>query len=269
MVLQKFSEIDPQAVVDEMCAEYRKVDALLSFPKNGFPGSRHWYTDCNCSPPVFHFMRFFRNIGALDKYESLIERFDPFFIAVEHFTGKIQISRTVEPALTKDFTDKFFAFILADAFRSALDIYAKFLGWFFDLKGKEKLGFSYEQFIIPLKSHASTLAEECNALQMSPHFRALKALRDAEKHEGLGKTLLKLNNTATSFELELKRPEPFDLADVERTACACLQSFRQLLQTTSGELSRWPLGYPSALDQVVEIDDEGFLRMPRIDSKSK
>ena len=263
-----FTDIDAQAIVDDMCAEFRQVDALLGSPKHGLPTSVRRYIDSSQSPPVFHMTRYFRNVTALDKYEACIERLDPFFIAVEHFTGKVQLRRTTGAELPKAYVDTFFCFTLADSFRSSLDIYSKFIGWFFDFKGKETMGFNYGELVKPLRLHSQRLADECNALRNSSEYALLKWIRDAEKHEGHGKTIFNLNETATSFSLVLRRPEPIDMANLELSAYVCLRSFLHLLHTTSVELERWPLGYPSTRDKVAEIDDEGYFRIPSVGPKS-
>lgn len=260
-MLTTFRDIQSQAFVDDLCAEFRKVDALLGLPKHDLPNSFHRYIDEQKTPPIWHMTRFFRNIAALDKYEAVVERLDPFFLAIEYFSGKIVMQRTDGPALAKTFLDSFFASALADSFRSALDIYSKFIGWFFDFSHRETMGFSYKGLIVPLRKHSRSIADECNTIYTSPDFQHLKTFRDSEKHEGLGKHRVSLADINGTLKINLVRPTSVDISKIERSACSCIEHFYRLLKTTSEELKSCPMGYDSPNDRIAAIDEEGYFRM--------
>lgn len=164
--------------------------------------------------------------------------------------------------MKKNFQDMFFSSIIADSFRSSLDIYSKFIGWFFDFNNKESMGFSYKDLIKPLRYHSKGLSSKCNSLYISEAFLFLKTFRDAEKHEGIGKHKISLSNIEGTLKIELRRPEKISLIQFEKAACSCLQDFRELLRVTCVELQNWPLGFESPNDTVAETDDQGFFKMP-------
>ena len=175
------------------------------------------------------------------------------------------MQRISGPPLAKAFLDKYFALSLADAFRAALDVYAKFGGWFFDLNGKETMGFSYKKFIAPLRVRCGVLGEACNQICRSPHFNYLKTLRDADKHDGLGGHRISISEISKRINIKLQKQAVIDLLKVEDCACKCIGDFQRLLETTANEIETWPLGFPSPNDRRTTIDDEGYVVWPEVD----
>jgi len=265
--MRSFKDITPQLIVDELCAEYRRLDAHLESPKYGLPNSWPKYLRAKNGKTELMITKYFRNVAALDKFEAFIERLDAFWVAVEYFNGDVILQRKVGKDFTQKYLNKFFISILADSFRSGLDIYSKFLGYCFDLSGKEEMGFGYKSLIEPLKDKSKSLSQSCNELYKSDEFSLLRNLRDAEKHVGLDKHTVSIKRLNRGFEIEAKRPAELDIGKLETATCVLLQKLLHLVHLTVDELQKWDLGYDSPNDMVVEETDEGSFRLPRTPSE--
>lgn len=253
-------KLDCQTFVDDLCAEYRKVDELLGFPRNGYA----MYEDRNSGKVVFHVVRYARNVRAILLYKAMIDRLDLFFISVEHFQGITSLHRSMGTDFTKDFQEYFFVSTMTDALRSALDIYAKILGVYFDLPGRDNIGFSFNTLIRPLKEICPDLAKACNSLYQNEHFKLLKEFRDCEKHTGRPDLDVKIKTTQDSMDIDFKRLDPIESKKLARASGNCIRTFRELLRTTSVALRRWGPAYHSPHDmQAGEGPDGSYYGLPK------
>lgn len=257
--MKEVESIHCQDIVDDLCNEFRTLDQVLGSPKHGMPNSLSNYRELRDGKQIWHLTKWTRNLAALDKFEALIERLDEFFIAIEYFQGIIDVRRESSP-LPKEYLDRFFVFVLADSIRSSLDIYAKFVAWFFYFKDRNTIGFNYKSFIKQLQSHSPALASQCKQLYNLGAYNSLKELRDTEKHVGFGKNTIKITNRKGKLEILMKRVEPLEIEKWLKCAHSCLFALVDLLKFTTSELSRYPLGYIDSKDKIVELTPDGYYR---------
>lgn len=260
--MKNIEDIRCQDIVDELCKEFGTLDKALGHPKHSMPNGMSHYEQTRNGLKILHLTRWSRNIAALDKFEALIERLDEFFIAIQYFQGIIDVQRESAP-LPKEYLDRFFVLVLADSIRSSLDIYAKFIAWYFYFGNRDTVGFNYKSFIKPLESCSTTLAAQCNHLYKLDAYKSLRELRDTDKHVGFGKSTIKVTNRKGKLDILMKRSEPLDLPRRLRCACKCLFALTDLVGVTTCELSQYPLGYESDKDEIVELRPDGYYWWPK------
>lgn len=250
--MKSFSEIVPQVVLDGLCSDYRRLEVHLGSPRYaGHPLSNPAYCHTRDGVTIWKVSKYIRNLAALDKFESFIERLDPLWVSIEYFNGQVQLRRNMGEPFTKSYTDHFFILSAVDALRSSLDIYAKMLGWYFGLEHKHSVGFEYGKLIKPLQEKPSSISKFLNRLYKSEHFILLKSLRDTEKHIGLGKPSISMEDTATTTRVSIAQAELIEISQIESSICATLSELCKLVTATVTELQKWPLGYDCSDDRTL------------------
>jgi len=255
-----FSEIKIQENVDELCSEYRRLDEHLKHPKQKLPMSFESYTYKANGQEKIMISKYFRNIGALEKLESLINHLDTFFIAVEYFQNNINVERKDGNQLEKSFKDQLFLKIAADSIRSSFDIYAKFVSWFYDLSNKKSVGFNYEKFIKKLEKHSPTLKKHLNNLYLSEDYKTVNDFRNADKHIGFDRFELDIIRSSKKFKISTKRIPKLDKDRIEHCLLSLLNSLKEVIKLTIDEFSKYELGYNSKTDFEVRVGEDGLLR---------
>lgn len=255
-----FSELKIQENVDEFCSEYRKLDEHLKHPKHKLPMSFENYTYRSNGQEKIMISKFFRNIGTLEKLESLINHLDPFFIAIEYFQNNINVERMNGKQIDKSFKDQLFLKIAADSIRSSLDIYAKYVSWFYDLSNKKDVGFSYEKFIKNLEKHSTALKQHLIDLYSSEDFKIVNDFRNADKHIGFDRFEMDIKRSSKKFEISTKRIPKLDKDKIEHGLLSLLNSVKEIIKVTTNEFSKYELGYNSKTDFEVSIGEDGLLR---------
>lgn len=263
MKIDSFKDIQPQKIVDHLCKTYQDIDKHLMHPKTGLPDSLNNYWYIEDSKNMWLYTKYFRNIASLEKLESCINRLDEFWIAVEYFNGDIDLTSNVKNKLTKSYKDRFFMSILIDSWRSALEIYAKHIAWYFDIPGKEELGFTYKKFIVPLKKISNHISEKCNSIYKSESFRNFKNYRDTEKHAGFDKTKLNIKEIKNEINVQLKSNETLNISRMEKDTCSNLINLIDLIDYSVSELRKWHLGYDSSKDKYGEEMPDGSIKICR------
>jgi len=203
--------------------------------------------------------KYFRNISSLEYFRAFVNRLDPFWIGVEYFNNSIEFDRKIGNPLQSDFKDRFFTNVMADAIRSSLDVFSKSIAWYFDIPGRETIGFGYETLIKPLSSKSKKLAEKCNDLYKSEPYRIIKEFRDADRHTGNTNFNIREVKHLDKFDLTIERVFPVDLNEINRNLYAFLNSLIDLVQFTVVECKRWPLGFNSQEDKICEITEQGWV----------
>jgi hypothetical protein len=206
----------------------------------------------------FNITKGIRNIAFLDNFQACLFRLHEFCVAVEFFQGKIRFERN-ENDFPIGYKQKLFITIAADSLRSALDIYAKSIAWFYDLKNKETLGYSYQEFLKPLKEFSVPIFREANSIYQSKPYQIIKDLRDSEKHSGLGKRHFKLIIHAKKFEAEVKNPEPLNLRNIESSCCDLLTMLMKLMHVSTKEIIHHKKSFVSKNDKFAKLDNDGRL----------
>lgn len=255
-----FGELKIQETVDELCSEYRRLDEHLKHPKQKLPMSFENYTYKLNGQEKILISKFFRNIGALEKLESLINHLDPYFIAIEYFQNNINVERKDGRQIEKSFKDQLFLKIAADSIRSSFDIYAKFVSWFYDLPNKKNVGFSYEIFIEKLEKHSPTLKKYLNDLYSSEDYKTVNDFRNADKHIGFDRFEIDIKRSSKKFEISTKRIPKLDKDRIEHCLLSLLNSLKEIIKLTIDEFSKYELGYNSKTDFEVSVGEDGLLR---------
>ncbi len=263
MKINSFKDIQPQKIVDHLCKAYQDIDKHLMHPKTGLPESLNNYWSNKDSKNIWLYTKYFRNIASLEKLESCINRLDEFWIAVEYFNGDIDLTSHRKTKLTKSYKDRFFSSILIDSWRSSLDIFAKYIAWYFDIPGKEELGFTYKNFIVPLKNLSNHISEKCNSIYKSESYRTFKNYRDSEKHAGFDKTKLNIKEIKNEINIRLGSDEILNISSMEKDACSNLINLIDLIDNSVSELKKWHLGYDSSKDRFGEEMSDGSIKICR------
>lgn len=261
--MKTFKDVNPQTVIDQLCADYRRLDTHLANPKHGLPVSLDSYMRPRAGKTEWLFSKYWRNIATLEEFGALINRLDPFGVAIEYFHGTLSMHRSQGIDFTKTFLDEFFISIAVDSLRSALDIYARFVGCYFNFPGTKHVGFGYKYLIEPLKRISDPLYVSCNDLYSSAAYKEVKSFRDKEKHLGLGKFDVSILNLKEEVSVTLRRPEPINMLSLETAICVLLSDYCGLIATTVTEFTHWPLGYDSPEDKFMLEEEDGSFRMPK------
>ncbi len=255
-----FGEVKIQENVDKLCYEYRRLDEHLKHPKHKLPLSFNNYSYKSAGQEKIMISKYFRNIEALEKLESLINHLDPFFISIEYFQNNINVDRKDGIQLEKSFKDQLFLKIAADSIRSSLDIYAKFVSWFYDLSNKKNVGFGYEKFIDKLEKHSPTLKKHLNNLYSSEDYKTIRDFRNADKHIGFDRFEMDIIRSSKKFEITTKRIPKLDKDRMEHCLLSLLNSLQEVIKITIDEFMKYDLGYNSKSDFEVSVGEDGLLR---------
>lgn len=259
--MHSFSEIVSQRFIDKLCANYRKLDSHLKYPRSGNIKRYDEYCFILDGKNGVKLSRYVRNATALEKLQAFIDRLDTFFIGVEYFQGNIELKRKSGIELANKFVIEFFIEVMLDSIRSALDIFAMFIAWFYDIKGKETLGFSYEKFIKPLKQVNPKLSAKINEIYKSTELKFIKDLRDTNKHIGKGQNKIDIENTISKYKLHVERSKPINLIQLEKTIYKILQMLITITNLTVNEFCKTNLGYDSNNDlTILFLDDKGTIK---------
>ncbi len=217
----------------------------------------HYIID-NKGEKKFNITKGIRNIAFLDNFHACLFRLHEFCVAVEFFQGKVRFERK-ENDFPEGYKQKLFSTIAADSLRSALDIYSKSIAWFYDLKNKKALGFSYKEFIKPVKEFSVPIFREANSIYQSKPYQLIKDLRDSEKHSGLGKRHFKLVIHDKKFEAEVKNPEPLNFQQIESACCDLLNLLLNLMHVSTKEIIAHNKSFISKNDKFAKLDNDGRL----------
>src|SRR4030067_2436586 len=218
--MQSFTKVNPQKEIDELCAEFRKLDSHLNFPRSGNVRSFEIYTfDLNGKYGV-RITKYIRNYLALEKFQAFIDRLDTYFIGIEYFNKKINFERTEGQKLSDKFKNDFFISVMADSIRASLDIFSKFIAWFYDLAESDEIGFNYKKLIKPLESYSKKISQLLNRIYISQEFELIKNIRNSDKHIGKNQNQIKLERTLQKFNFEFKRAQPIPFKEFEEKSCS-------------------------------------------------
>ncbi|MBN1639045.1 MAG: hypothetical protein JW866_08760 [Ignavibacteriales bacterium] len=256
-----FSKIESQKYIDILCADYRRLDSHLKYPRSGSIKQYNEYSFTLDGKYGMKLSRYVRNATSLEKLQAFIDRLDTFFISIEYFQGNIELKRKSGVELTDKFVNDFFIEVMLDSIRSALDIFSMFIAWFYDIKGKETLGFSYEKFIKPLKQINSRLADKLNRIYKSVELKFVKDIRDANKHIGKGQNKVDIESTMNKFKLHIERSKPINLIQLEEMIYKILDMIQNISTFTVDEFCKTNLGYDSTNDlTILFLDDKGTIQ---------
>src|SRR3972149_11403026 len=106
--MQSFTTINPQKEIDELCAEFRKLDSHLQFPRSGNIKSFDAYAFNLNGRYGAKITKYIRNSLALEKFQAFIDRLDTYFIGIEYFNKKINFERNEGLKLPDKFKNDFF-----------------------------------------------------------------------------------------------------------------------------------------------------------------
>ena len=253
----KFIDIQPQIYIDELCTEYRKLDEHLKHPKHKLPMSFESYSYFKDGNEKIKFTKYFRNIGALEKLESLINHLDAFFISVEYFQNKLDIVRTEGEKLSIKFKEKLFYKIASDSIRSSFDIYSKVVAWYFDFDNKKEVGFSFKSFIKNVKEYSVTLMEKLNQIYNSPEYKIINDFRNADKHIGFDRFEMDINHSKKKFEIKIQRIPHLNNAELEYALLYLLKELQFIIKISIDTFSKYELGFDSKKDIEAIIQKDG------------
>ncbi|MCX6829584.1 MAG: Cthe_2314 family HEPN domain-containing protein [candidate division Zixibacteria bacterium] len=256
-----FNDIEPQKIIDQLCFEYRRLDEHLEHPKHGLPNSIYLYCYAEDEKQIFPLTKFFRNIGGLERIEAFIDRLDSLWIAVEYFQDNIAVMRKDGGAFQKEMLEKYFICSMVDSLRSSLDILSGAIAYFFDLAGKNSMGFNYKKLIDPLAKKNGRLSDTCNSLYGSDDYAAIKKLRDAEKHAGLEKNVISIDELSKSIHMQ--RPTLVSRALFESPICKTLTNLLNIPHVLAEELLNHSLGYTSPNDKIAILCEDGRFFIPK------
>ena len=258
-VAEFFEAFDTQGQVDELCGYYRELDTHLKNPISQIRlGTPDDYMVEKNGQRYFNVTKFFRIVYSLQYFHALISRLDEFFLSVEYFQGKVEFNRKTPP-IPEEYSTRFFLNVCADSLRASLDIYAKFVGWFFDLRSKSKMGFSYNDLIKPLKKLNSKLYKAINALYKSDAYEYVKNKRDMEKHVGQQNFSMNLEELGKSFKIKIDKTLPHDHRGIAYRITDLYSIYRQLIHETIFILKSYDMGFDSPEDRISSIESD--LRM--------
>ena len=255
-----FLDIVPHSQLDDLRASFRELDAHLASPRFRLRATFDTYSRHVKGKRLWMATKYYRNVAALDKFEAFIETLDPFFVGVAYFHGDIVISRNSSP-LPETYTDKFVISTMTDSIRSSLDVFAKFLAWYFWLPGKENIGFGYESLVLPLRGICAPVADKCNFVLKSPEYQLIKAYRDADKHIGQGKRTITLVPSGIGFKLTMQSPDRLDIPQLQDACADMLNQLNDLVHLSVAELQRWTLGFGAPDDKLLEESGDGTLKL--------
>ena len=133
-----------------------------------------------------------------------------------------------------------------------------FVAWFYDMTGKETLGFRYKNFIEPLKQLNPELSLKLNKIYKSTEFKFIKDIRDANKHFGKGQNRISIEDSIRKFKIEIKRSSPINIKHLEKTVNKILKMLKSISSFTVDEFCKTNLGYDSNKDlTILFLDDKG------------
>jgi len=197
-----------------------------------------------------------RNIAVIDNFQAANDRLSEFFISVEYFKEKITFER-YEIDFDVDYKKRFFLAIAADSLRSFLDILTKSIAWFFDFNNKNEIGFSFNNFLKPLKNFSLQIFNSGNQIYQSPAFKEIKSFRDAEKHNGLETRTHLLNKK--NFEIEISKPKIINLIELEKNCVELYYMNLKFSEACVSEFLEYDKGYDSPDDKYFKINSDGYL----------
>lgn len=259
--MNSFNEISPQKIIDEFCSLYQKLDSHLKFPRSGSIKNFEGYNFVLHGKIGMKLSRYVRNATALEKYLAFINSLDAFFVAVEYFQGNIELKRKTGTELPDKFIQEFFINTIVDSLRSSIDIFSMFVAWFYDINGKENMGFSYEKFIKPLKLMNNNLSTRLNDFYKSDEYKLIKELRDSNKHIGKGQNKIDIVNTIKKYKLHFEPSKPIDILKFKKTSCKYLKKLKEITTFTVDEFCKTDLGYDSNNDLIILfLDEQGTIR---------
>jgi hypothetical protein len=199
----KFIQVEPQKEIDKLCEYYHILDSHLFFPRSGNIKSIEKYSFIINGRQGIKISRFVRNACALEKLQAFIDQLDNYFIGVEYFNNNIQLERKKGIELPQKYKDNLFISVITESLRSSLDIFAKFLGWYFDLDEKEEIGFNYKKLIQPISKISSKISKQLNIIYTSNEYALIKELRDTDQHIGKNQNKIKFERSVEKFNLIL------------------------------------------------------------------
>jgi len=257
-----FTNVNPQTEIDDLCAEFRKLDSHLHFPRSGNIKSFDVYTFNLNGRLGVKITKYIRNSLALEKFQTFIDRLDTYFIGIEYFNKKINFERIEGQKLPDKFKDDFFVSVMADSLRSSLDIFSKFLAWFYDLSESEEIGFNYKKLIDPLKSYSKKISQELNRIYKSEEYILIKNIRDSDKHIGKNQNQIKLERTLEKFNFEFKRAQPIPFREFENQSLSLFKMIKGLVIVSVEESCKTKLGFDSNKDvEIVEDQNGNFIKL--------
>ncbi|NWF49919.1 MAG: hypothetical protein HXY49_05185 [Ignavibacteriaceae bacterium] len=180
---------------------------------------------------------------------------------MEYFQDNIQFERKKGIELPSKYKDNFFISVTTDSLRSSLDIFSKFLGWYFDLDEKEEIGFSYKKLIQPIGKISSKISKQLNIIYKSNEYELIKELRDTDKHIGRNQNKIKFERSIEKFNFVFNRYHPVNFQDYEKKANNLFKMLIELLSISIDECMKHQLGYNSSKDEEVIENEKGLFVM--------
>lgn len=258
--MQNFNKTNVTKEIEDLCTEYRKLDSFLNYPRSGNLMNFKAYEFEINSRYGIKATKYLRNATALEKFQSLIDKLDTYFLGIEYFNKKIILERTEGKTIPEKFKEYFFISVMADSLRGALDIYSKFIAWFYDLPEREEIGFNYKKLIKPLLRYSKKISQELNKIYQSTEYELIKNIRDSDKHFGKSQNQIKLESTLNKFNFEFKRAHQVSLKEFEKNSSLLFMQIKKLLSVTVDEFCKTKLGYDSMNDIEFIEDENGNLQ---------
>ena len=151
---------------------------------------------------------------------------------------------------------------MTDSLRASLDIFSKYLAWFYDLTERDEIGFSYKKLIEPLKGYSKIISQELNIIYKSSEYSFIKNLRDLDKHIGKNQNQIKLERTLQKFNFEFKRAQPIFFKEFETNSCALFKMIKNLMLVSVEEACKTNLGFDSTNDiEIIEDQNGNFVKL--------
>lgn len=207
---------------------------------------------------TFNKSKYERNKLSFEKFRSLIRRFYTLYVPIEFFEGKILFNKP-----NSDWDDNFrhqvMTSMMIDTFISSLDIYSIIIIVYYKNVKPESLGFSYKNFLKPIKEFSQEIFNESNKLYKTLKNSDVKNYRDSEKHFGF--TTYNLNSMdsrrQTSFYQTMKKDEISHLKKLRDETFSMLDVFLNLLDLSINEMCKHKLGYENPNDKILKVNNDG------------
>jgi len=257
---QLFTEVIGQNVIDAFMKEYHRFSRSINYAKSK-PTSFKEYHYKESNQICINISKFIRNVEATNRFQSFIDKIELFLLNIEYFNNELDLERKNDISLTKDYKNHYFISNCVDSLRSSIDILSKVISWFFDLKGKEEMGFSYQQLISPLKKIEPKLSIALNQLYRSGEYSNINDFRNSDKHIGKGKMVVEMSKVKNSFSIKLSRKKPLEINELETDCLAVMSRLHDTVMLMVDCSCKYNLGYDSKSDKIAYVTQDGFYKV--------